>query len=73
MAQLQKRGLTAVLICSTTFVPLARAQRVAAGVPDLPLVVIDHPLGGIDAEAVHLRAAQALPQLRALVRERQHD
>ena len=70
MAQLHKRGVTAVLICSATFLPLARAQRAAAGVPELPLVVITHPLGGIPDSEVDLRVGEALPQLLALVRER---
>jgi len=72
MALLQRRGVRAVLICSDQFVPLAEAQRVAARVPDLPLVVIQHPLGGIEAAEVEQRVAQAYPQLLALVREHVH-
>lgn len=33
------------------------------GVPDLPLLIIQHPLGGLDIEAVKGRADVATPQL----------
>ncbi len=59
MAELRKRGLTAVVICSTPFEKLGRAQARVFGVPDLPLLVIQHPLGGIDLDGVRARAQQA--------------
>jgi len=73
MAELQRRGVRAALICSDAFLPLARVQRLAANVPDLPLIVIKHPLGGISLDDVGRRAAQALPQILELVRGAQHD
>jgi len=69
MAELRKRGLVTAVICSTPFEKLGRAQARVLGVPDLPLVMIDHPLGGIAIDAVRTRAAQASPAVLALLRE----
>jgi len=38
------------------------------GVPDMPLIVIPHPLGGIAMAEVKSRAERALPQLLDLIR-----
>lgn len=46
-----------VTICSSEFVALGRAEAEALGIPDLPLAVIQHPLGGLAAEQVNQRAA----------------
>ena len=71
MAQLTKRGLIAAVVCSDTFMKLGTAQAKVFGVPDLPLLKIQHPLGGLDLEKVKERAAIALPQLLSVVKERQ--
>ena len=69
MAELRKRGLITAVICSTPFEKLGRAQAKVLGVPDLPLVMIEHPLGGIPMDAVRARAAQASPVVLSLLRE----
>ena len=71
MAQLTKRGLIAAVVCSDTFMKLGTAQARVFGVPDLPLLKIQHPLGGLDLEKVKERAAIALPQLLKLVKDKQ--
>ena len=71
MAQLTKRGLIAAVVCSDTFMKLGTAQARVFGVPDLPLLKIQHPLGGLDLEKVKERAAIALPQLLSVVKEKQ--
>ena len=71
MAQLTKRGLIAAVVCSDTFMKLGTAQARVFGVPDLPLLKIQHPLGGLDLEKVKERAAIALPQLLTVVKEKQ--
>ena len=48
---------------------LAQTQAKTFGVPDLPMLRIPHPLGGIDVEQVKNRAAVALPKLIELVKE----
>ncbi len=69
MAELRKRGLTTAVICSTPFEKLGRAQARVFGVPDLPLLVIQHPLGGIDLDGVRARAQQASVAVVDLLRE----
>ena len=69
MAELRKRGLTTAVICSTPFEKLGRAQARVFGVPDLPLVMIEHPLGGLAMDDVRARAAQAAPRVVDLLRE----
>jgi len=63
MAQLTKRGVIAAVVCSDTFMKLGSAQAKVFGVPDLPLLKIQHPLGGLSMDTVRERAEVALPQL----------
>ena len=70
MAALRKRGLVTAVICSTPFEKLGRAQARVLGVPDLPLVMIQHPLGGLGMDDVRARAAQATRAVIALLQER---
>ena len=58
-----RAGVPAALITTSVFRGLAESERQAKGAPDLPLLVIDHPLGGERAEAVALRAGQAMAAL----------
>lgn len=70
MANLRKRGLTAAVICSGPFLKLGQAQARVFGVPDLPLLVIPHPLGGLALDDVRARAEHALLQFVKLLREK---
>ncbi len=70
MAQLTKRGLIAAVVCSDTFMKLGMAQAKVFGVPDLPLLQIQHPLGGLNMDKVVERAGVALPQLLKVVKEK---
>jgi hypothetical protein len=69
MAQLTKRGLIAAVVCSDSFMKLGKAQAKVFGVPDLPLLEIRHPLGGLAIEHVRERATVALPQLTEVLRK----
>ena len=69
MAELRKRGLAVAVICSTPFEKLGRVQACVLGVPDLPLVMIQHPLGGLGIDDVRARAGQATPAVVDLLRE----
>ena len=71
MAQLRKRGLIAAVVCSDSFMKLGTAQAKVFGVPDLPLIRIPHPLGGLSMDKVRERAETALPQLIKVIREKQ--
>ena len=67
MAELRKRGLATAVICSEPFESLGRTQAKVFGTPDLPLVMISHPLGGLDEAGVRARAEQAIPRVLQLV------
>ena len=69
MAQLRKRGVRAAVLCTQPFLKLGATQAQVLGVPDLALILIPHPLGGISLEQVEGRAQHALPQLLELLRE----
>ena len=69
MSELRKRGLTTAVICSDPFIKLGTTQAKVFGTPDLPLVKIPHPLGGLSLEQVEGRAHVALPQLVKLIKE----
>ena len=69
MAELRKRGLVTALICSDHFQKLATTQARVFGVPDLPLVIIPHPLGGLSLAEVKQRADMAIPQVVNLIKE----
>ena len=72
MAELRKRGLVTAVVCSTAFQKLGETQAKIFGVPDLPLLIIPHPLGGLDLESVKGRAGVATAQLVKLIREHSH-
>jgi hypothetical protein len=67
MAELRKRGLMTAVVCSNAFLKLGQTQAKIFGVPDLPLLVIPHPLGGLDLDSVKGRAELATPQLLELI------
>ena len=67
MAELRKRGLRTGVVCSTPFERLGQSQAKVFGVPDLPLMMIQHPLGGVPIDEVRARAEQALPKVLALI------
>ena len=60
-------GTAAGLIATTAFQGLALSELGALGVTGLPLLVIQHPLGGERPESVALRAQQVMEQLASLV------
>ena len=69
MCELRKRGLVTAVVYSGPFETLGRNQARTLGVPELPLVEITHPLGGISLDEVRSRAGEAAPQFADLVRE----
>ena len=69
MSELRKRGLTTTVICSEPFIKLGTTQAKVLGTPDLPLVKIPHPLGGLSLEQVEGRSLVAIPQVVKLIQE----
>ena len=51
-----KRGKPTVTICTNRFEALARATAIGMGMPNLPLVIVPHPIGGISPEEVKMKA-----------------
>ena len=54
-----RAGVPAAVITTAAFRTLAEHERATKGVPDLPLLMVDHPLGGVPLEEVARHAAQA--------------
>ena len=60
---LQRAGTPAVVVTTTAFEALAHHEAHTLGMEDLPLLVVDHPLGGEPVERIEIRAARAATQL----------
>ena len=60
-----------MLIGTTAFQGLAVSEMAALGVTGLPLVVVEHPLGGERPDAIARRAHQAVEQIVALIGRRE--
>jgi len=55
------------MICSDAFLGLATAESQVLGLPDLRLVVIRHPLGGLGSAEVRARALGAIDSVAAVL------
>ena len=73
MCELRKRGLVTAVIVSDAFLKLGKNQSRVFGVPDLPLLLIPHPLGGLSLEQVEGRAHHAIPQMIDLIKSNRQD
>jgi hypothetical protein len=62
-----KRGRAAVVVCSTAFTTLGRAQASAMGEPKLPIAVIPHPFGLRSRDEVRTIAEQCVDEVARLV------
>jgi len=62
---LERRGLPTVVVATTEFLTTARISATAAGIPDYPFTVIDHPLGSLTPAQLAQRADVAVEQVRA--------
>lgn len=67
MIALKRRGLTTAVIHSTAFRTMARINARTLGEPDLRLIEIPHPLGGLSPADVTARVEAAWPQFIAFV------
>jgi hypothetical protein len=63
---LEEAGRPTAVIVTSEFVHEALMQKEALGMPDLCLVVIDHPLSTLGEAAIEARARQAAPQCAAV-------
>jgi hypothetical protein len=51
------------VVTTTAFERLAHHEAHTLGMEDLPLLVVDHPLGGEPVDRIEIRAARAAAQL----------
>lgn len=62
---LERRGIPSYVICTTELVTIARIAAKTAGIPDYPLMVVEHPLGSLTEELLAERAEDAAKQVTA--------
>jgi hypothetical protein len=62
---LARRGRPAVALVTDVFVPQADFVSAAAGMPDIPRVVMAHPVAGSGDVAMVRTAAQIVPEIVA--------
>jgi hypothetical protein len=62
---LERRGIPTYVICTSELVTIARIAAKAAGIPDYPLTVVEHPLGSLSDELLAERAEHAMKQMTA--------
>jgi hypothetical protein len=63
---LEELGIPTAMIITSEFVREARAQSSVLGIPEMGIVVIDHPLSSLSQDQIVGRAQQALPQIIAI-------
>lgn len=60
---LEKKGIPTITLVTDQFRELASAEAKALGIPELPLVVIPHPVGGLKEPDVSKRADWAFKEI----------
>jgi len=61
--ELEKRGTPSISICSHEFAALGKVEAQALGMANLPMVVVPHPIGGIDRKEVARKADDAFEDM----------
>ena len=61
--ELERRGIPTVTVCTHLFITLGNVERRALGMPELPLAIPQHPLGGLRVEVVKKKADALLEQV----------
>ena len=64
---MEAAGRPTAVVVTTEFLHEAEVQRDALGMPDLTLVVIEHPLSTLTDEEIDKRARQAAAQCVAIL------
>ncbi len=68
-SKLESEGVPTLTIITNAFTDLARASMAAAGLPDMPFLVLEHPMGGISKERILAKADAAFPEILKIARE----
>ena len=61
--ELEAKGVRTVTFCTSAFAGLAKLTREALGGENWSVIVIPHPMGGIDEAALRERVEAAWPKL----------
>jgi hypothetical protein len=61
--ELEAKGVRTVTLCTAAFAGLAKITSEALGGQDWPVIVIPHPMGGIDDVELAKRVDAAWPML----------
>jgi hypothetical protein len=64
---MEKSGVLTITVTTDRFINLGRMQAAALGKPELPLVVIPHPLAGLGEEDARQRGRGVGEEVLALV------
>jgi hypothetical protein len=65
--ELERAGIPTVLLTTTRFAPIAATLAADSGLADVRAVVLEHPVGGIDAATLAARADAAADSAAALL------
>jgi hypothetical protein len=65
--KLEQDGRPSVVFTTTRFEALTRQVASSFGLPDSRIVVVDHPLGGTDAETIERWADAAVDEVLSLL------
>jgi hypothetical protein len=65
--ELERAGIPTVLVTTTRFAPIAATLAGDSGLADIRALVLDHPIGGIDAPTLEARADAATGVAAALL------
>ena len=69
---IEQQNVPAAVICTTPFIPTARAMAKACNLPDYPFAVVGHPIGNLSPAELRHRAEIALPQVMAILARGTH-
>ncbi|MCH8870470.1 MAG: hypothetical protein IIC85_12220 [Chloroflexi bacterium] len=64
---LEKRGIPTAVICTEPFISSGKAMSNIRGIPGYPFVVLPHPLGSLEPDALRHRAMQAAPDILSIL------
>jgi hypothetical protein len=63
----EKRGIPAVVVITSPFVPTAEAMARLSGMPGYPYAVVAHPIGSLAAAELTARADGIASRIEALL------
>jgi hypothetical protein len=61
--ELENKGIPVATICTEEFVTLGVNAAQSSGMPDLPIVTVPHPVGGIKAQEVRQKADMVVDKI----------